>query len=121
MEVLTKLAWVCLIVVHLAPAMVLFIPSLIEKLYKLSRSDDIGLLIIHRGAMFLGIIVAALFAIIEPSARRFASVVVGISVIGFLIVYGRAGMPKSELRKIAIADVVALIPLGVVTYEAWGR
>jgi hypothetical protein len=45
--------------------------------------------------------------------------VVGISVIGFLLVYAAAGAPEGPLRTIAVVDALALIPLAIVGWKAW--
>ena len=42
-----------------------------------------------------------------------------ISVIGFLVVYSVGGAPKGPLQTIAIVDALALIPLVIVSWEAW--
>ncbi|WP_417625107.1 hypothetical protein [Paremcibacter congregatus] len=119
MEKLVKASWGLLALIHLMPALVLFKPSLVETLYGVTPEDDVGILLIHRGALFLAVLVAALFAIVDNNARRACSVVVAISIVGFLYVYILQGMPAGDLRKIAIADLIALIPLAFVSYRAW--
>ena len=39
--------------------------------------------------------------------------------VGFLIVYVRAGLPDGSLRTIALVDAVGLVPLALVAYAAW--
>ena len=90
-----------------------------ERLYDLSPKGDIGVLIVHRGALFLGIIVATLFATFDPSSRKVASVIAAISILGFLFVYARAGLPAGALRAIATGDLIALAPLAFVFAQAW--
>jgi hypothetical protein len=119
MELLTKIAWGLLALVHVAPAAVLLRPSLAEQLYGVSPTGEAGVLIIHRGALFLAIVALAIWAAFDEGARRAAGFAVAISVIGFLAVYWRAGAPAGALRTIAIADVVAIVPLAWVIYEAW--
>ncbi len=119
MELLVKIAWAALAAVHAAPAAVLFAPSLVEKLYGVSPDGEAGLLIVHRGALFLAVIAAALWALIQPTARQTATIVVAISMLGFLFVYARAGFPVGALRKIAVADAAALVPLAIVLWDAW--
>lgn len=119
MEVIIRIAWGLLVLLHVMPATVAFAPGLVEKLYGVSPTDDTGLLLVHRGALFLAVCVAALFAIFDAQSRRVASVVVAISMIGFLLVYLRAGLPAGELRKIAMADAVGLLPLLWVSVQAW--
>lgn len=119
MERLTIIAWLALAAVHVAPAAVLVAPDLTRTLYGVAPDGPAGLLIVHRGALFLAVLAAALFAAFSPDARRAASIVVGISVIGFLLVYARAGMPAGSLRTIAVVDAIALVPLAFVGYRAW--
>ncbi len=119
MELLTKIAWGLLALVHVAPAAVLLRPSLAQQLYGVSPTGEAGVLIIHRGALFLAIVALAVWAAFDDGARRAASLAVAISVIGFLIVYWRAGMPAGALRTIAIADMIAIVPLAFVVFAAW--
>lgn len=119
MEALTKIAWVLLALVHALPAAVLFVPALTQRLYSVEPAGEPGILIVHRGALFLAVVVAACYAAFEPGARRVASLVVGLSVVGFLFVYWRAGWPAGSLRTIAVVDLIALIPLVFVLYRAW--
>lgn len=120
MELTTKTSWLILaFVVHGAPAAVLFAPKLIERLYGIEASGDLGVLLVHRGALFFAVLAVAVLAAFDPSARKAASVVVGISMIGYLAVYGLAGFPEGPLRPIALVDTTGLIPLAIVTYQAW--
>jgi hypothetical protein len=118
-ERLTSLCWVLLAAVHAMPAAVLFRPQLTQAMYGVPAAGAAGLLIVHRGALFLAVLVVALYAAFDVDARRAASLVVGISVVGFLIVYALLGAPAGALRTIAIVDAVALLPLGLVAYRAW--
>lgn len=108
MEILTRIGWVLLALIHLLPSAVLFNPRLTEKLYGLTASSDVGLLIVHRGALFLAIVVSALWAAVDPAVRGLASVILTISMLGFLIIYWRAGMPVGALRMIAIVDIIGV-------------
>lgn len=119
MDRIVVAAWLSLAVVHLAPSIVLFAPALTERLYGPTPDGEVGVLVVHRGALFLGIVVAALLAAFDPPSRRLASVVVAVSVLGFLVVYARAGLPSGALRTIALVDAVALLPLGLVGWRAW--
>lgn len=121
LEPLAKCAWLALAAVHAAPAAVLFAPSLVQSLYGVSPDGAAGVLLIHRGALFLALVVACVLAAFDPAARRVGSVVVAISVVGFLLVYARAGMPAGALRTIAHVDLAGLVPLAFVAYHAWGR
>jgi hypothetical protein len=119
METITKLSWTILAVIHVMPALVLFVPDLTLQLYDVPSDGDMGILFTHRGGLFLGVFIAAFLAGFMPDMRRLASVVVAISVISFLFVYLRAGLPDNSLRKIAIIDVLALFPLAWVTWQSW--
>ena len=119
MEIATKIAWFLLALVHVSPAAVLFRPSLVQKLYGAALEGPTSLLLTHRGATFLAIVVAAVWAAFDPSVRRLCSVIVAIAVLGYLILYARAGLPEGPLRTIAAADALALAPLLLVTWGAW--
>lgn len=119
METLNRISWALLALVHVLPAAVLFVPSLVQRMYGIAPEGDPGVLLAHRGALFLGVVAVCLYALVEPSARRAAGLVVAISVIGFLFVYGRAGFPAGALWTIAIYDLVALLPLAWVLVAAW--
>lgn len=119
MENAVRLCWALLALVHAMPALVFFAPSLTQRLYDVSPDGDVGLLIVHRGALFLAILVTSLIALFDPEVRRAAFVIVAISVAGFLFAYVRAGMPDGALRTIAIVDLIALLPLAFVGWAAW--
>ena len=118
MEIWIRFAWLSLAVVHLAPSLVLFAPSLVQRLYGVAPTGDVGLLLVHRGALFLVVVVGALVSMFDPSVRRLMTLLVGISVVGFLLTYARAGFPEGPLRTIAVADAFALMPLVVVGWTA---
>lgn len=119
MEAVAKLAWVALAAIHATPAAVLFAPSVAQRLYGVSPTDELGILIVHRGALFLGIVVLAVWAAVDPNVRRAAGTVVAVSVVGYLAVYVRSGAPDGALRPIAIADAIALIPLAWTLWHTW--
>ncbi len=119
MEWVLKACWLFLALIHAAPAAVLFAPHMTERLYGLPAEGTAGLLLVHRGALFLAVLAAALFAAFSPEARRVAALVVGISVVGFLVVYARMGLPEGALRTVALVDAAALLPLAMVAWSAW--
>lgn len=119
MEIATRIAWLLLALAHVAPALVAFRPGLVEALYGVAPSGEAGVLLVHRGALFLAVVVVACLAAFDPAARRAASLVAAISMLGFLAVYLRAGAPAGALRRIAVVDAAALLPLAVVAFEAW--
>jgi len=119
MEISIKAAWLLLAALHATPAMSAFAPGLIEKLYGITPEGDTGILLIHRGALFLAVCLAALYAAFSPESRRLASLVLAISMIGYLIIYVQGGSPAGGLQNIAIPDAICLIPLFWVSYHAW--
>ena len=118
MELLVRLAWVSLALLHSPPAAVAVAPRLAERLYGIAPGGDLGVLIAHRGVLFAGVAGAALTGALHVPSRRLAAAVVGLSVVGFLLTYTRAGMPEG-LRTIALADLAALVPLALVTVAAF--
>lgn len=119
MEAVIKAAWAMLALIHLQPALVALRPGLAKRLYGLAPDGVLGVLIQHRGWLFLAVLAACLHAFLDPGARKAASLFVAISVIGFLTVYLRAGAPTGALRTIALVDAVGLLPLAVVLFMAW--
>jgi hypothetical protein len=119
METIIKTAWAAIAVVHIAPVMALFSPKALERLYGIAMDGDLRVLLTHRAALFLAIVVLSLFALVDPVSRRAASIVVATSVLGFLALYARAGLPRGPLRSIAAVDTFALVPLAIVLVAAW--
>ena len=119
MEWIVKIAWALLALVHVPPAAVLIRPALTEQLYGVSASGETGVLLIHRGALFLAVAGLAVFAALDPASRKAAGFALTVSMIGFLVLYLRAGAPAGSLRTIAIMDAIALIPLALVLFDAW--
>ncbi len=121
MERLTRISWGILALIHVIPAGVFFFPSIVTHIYGDVLNEDIGILLIHRGALFFSVLVSAIFALFDVHVRKVCSVIVSISILGYLYVYVSHGMPFGELRKIAIVDLSAIIPLAFVTYMAWRK
>lgn len=119
MEIVTKLAWVALALIHAPPAAALVSSAAVERLYNVRAEGDLGVILTHRGALFLALVIASVWAAFDPSVRRAVGLVVAISVLGFLAVYARAGMPPGALRTIAIVDGAALLPLAWILFDAW--
>ena len=118
-EIATKAAWLALALLHVVPSLVAFVPALTLRLYDVEPNGDVGVLIVHRGALFAAIVVGAAYAAFVPDARRVTSLVVAISLIGFLLIYAWAGMPSGSLRTIAFADLIGFVPLALVILQAW--
>ena len=118
MEVLTKAAWALLALLHLAPSLPFFAPAMVERLYGVDPAGDAGVLLAHRGALFLVVLVAALVAMWSVETRKLVAALCAISMIGFLMLYARAGSLAGPLRKIAVADLIGLLPLAFVSWRA---
>ena len=115
---LERVAWGVLALIHLLPAIALVRPSLIERLYGVAPGGEVHLLLHHRAALFAAILATAVWALLDPAARPLAALVIGISMIAFLVLYVAGGMPAG-LRTIAVADCVGLPALAYVAWRAW--
>lgn len=119
MELTIRVAWGALALIHASPAAVLFAPGLIRSLYGVDGRGDLGVLLTHRGGLFLAVVAVCLLALVDPGARRAASLVTAVSVVSFLAVYALAGLPAGPLQVVAWADLLALAPLALVASAAW--
>ena len=59
MDIYTKIAWLALAAVHVAPAAVSIRPSPTARPYGVAPADDVGVLLAHRGALFLWLVALA--------------------------------------------------------------
>lgn len=121
MDWLVRIAWVALALIHIMPAAAAFAPAMTARLYGVAPHGPLALLLAHRGALFLAVALVALLAAVSPEARRAAALVTGVSVISFLVLYARAGLPEGPLRTIATVDALALAPLAFVIVDALRR
>jgi hypothetical protein len=115
---LVTLAWLALVLVHAPPALATFSPQMRKRMYSVDDAGPLGLILAHRGVLFLAVASVCVLAAFNTEARLAAALVTTISVVGFLIGYVVGGAPK-RLRTIAVVDAVALIPLGVVLVDVW--
>ncbi|OSZ72417.1 hypothetical protein CAP39_03490 [Sphingomonas sp. IBVSS1] len=114
-----RAAWAVLALIHALPALALFNPGLISRLYGVAPGDGAFLLLHHRAALFLGVLILCLWAAAVPGVRQAASVVVAVSMLSFLWLWQGAGRPAA-LNSIAIADLIGLPALAWVMWRAWG-
>jgi len=114
-----RLAWGLLALVHITPALALFAPSLLTKLYDVKSGDPLFLLMHHRAALFLTVVVACIWCALDPTPRRLGVVLVSISMLSFLALYFANGNPPA-LKQIAIADLIGLPALVYVAWRAFG-
>jgi hypothetical protein len=89
-------------------------------MYGVDEGGPLGVILTHRGVLFLAVAAVCVLAAFVPSARVAAALVVSISLIGFLATYVLGGAPK-RLRTIALIDAIALAPLALVLIEVWPR
>lgn len=115
---IARICWAVLGLIHLLPALALFRPAMIGRLYGVETGSTAFLLLHHRAALFLAVLVVCLWALARPEVRPLASVAVGISMLSFLWLYLAAGQPPA-LRQIAIADVIGLPFLAVAAWQAF--
>jgi hypothetical protein len=113
-----RLAWGLLVLVHMTPALALFAPSLLTKLYGVKSGEPMFLLMHHRAALFLAVVVACIWCALDPGPRRLGVVLVAISMLSFLALYFTNGSPAS-LKQIAIADLIGLPALVYVAWKAF--
>jgi hypothetical protein len=113
-----RIAWGLLAVVHITPALALFAPSLLTRLYGVQRGEPLFLLMHHRAALFLAIFVACVWCAIDPHPRKLGVVVVAISMVSFLALYIANGSPPA-LKQIAVADLIGLPAFAYVAWKAF--
>lgn len=109
-----------LVLIHITPASMLFRPGAIGKMYQVDAAGPIAVLLHHRAALFVIVVIACIWAVLDPGARRLAAVVVATSMLSFLAIYWHAGSPAS-LRSIALADSAGLPFLGFVLWAVFAR
>jgi hypothetical protein len=91
---------------------------MIATLYGVPLGSTTFLLLHHRAALFLGVLVICVWAALRPDVRQLASVAVAISMLSFLWLYAAAGQPPA-LRQIAIVDLVGLPFLAMAAWLAF--
>jgi hypothetical protein len=114
-----SLAWLALVLVHAAPALAAFSPALRKRLYGVEENQGLAIMLAHRGALFLAVAAACAYAAFDGAARPLASIVAGVSVLSYLLIYASHGAPKGALRTVAIVDAIALAPLTMVLADVW--
>ena len=115
---IASVCWAILGLIHLMPALALFRPSMISVLYGVPSGSATFLLLHHRSALFLSVLLTCIWAVLRPEVRPLASVVVAISMLSFLWLYTATGQPP-ELRQIAIVDFAGLPFLAMAIWLAF--
>lgn len=118
MEWAVRIGWAILALIHATPALALFRPALISKLYGVSKGSPLFLLLHHRAALFFIILILCIWAMVALDVRRVAVVAVGLSMLSFLWLYMQAGAPPA-LKTIALADLIGIPALAFVGWRAF--
>lgn len=108
MDTLERIAWLGLALIHLMPAVALFTPGGLARLYGIKPGGAILALLEHRTLLFAGILALCLWSALDPQPRPAALAATAISVLGYFVIYRRHGMPAGPLRTIAKVDLLAL-------------
>ena len=104
-----RILWLVLAAGHAMPVLPLFRPGTLEQLYGIAPDGDFATLLRHRAALFLAIVVVAVWCAFDSRARRLGLAVLATSLIGFLTLYLTGGSSPG-LRQIALVDA-ALLPV----------
>jgi len=112
------ICWLLVALVHLIPALALFRPALITRLYGVAPGSPLFLLMHHRAALFFAVLVACVWAAFDPGGRKLAAVIAAISMLSFLALYHSRGRPAA-LGTIALVDLIGLAPLAWAGWHAF--
>ena len=115
---LQLILWLVLAAIHAMPALALFRPATLTTLYGVTADSPLFLLMQHRAALFLAVFAACVWAAFVPEGRKLSVVVVGISMVSFLVLYASAGSPE-PLKRIAVVDLAGLPVLAGVAWLAF--
>lgn len=116
---LVTVSWLLLLLIHATPAVAAFSKRLRVQMYAVDETPTLGVVLAHRGMLFLAVALACFIAARDPASRPLAVVVTGISVLGFLALYARARFPEGPLRGIALVDLIGVPPLALVAADAF--
>ena len=115
-----KLCFAVLALIHIVPASMLVRPQAIGRLYRIDASGPLLSLLQHRAALFAIVVLACIWAMIDPASRRLAVAVIATSMLSFLAIYWHAGSPPA-LKTIALADLAGLPFLAIAGWIAFAR
>jgi hypothetical protein len=120
MIIIERICYAILALIHIIPASMLFRPGSIGKLYRMEAGGPLLTLLHHRAALFAIVVIACLWAMVDPVSRRLAVVVIATSMLSFLAVYWHAGSPPA-LKSIAKADLIGLPFWAFVAWSAFAK
>ena len=115
-----RLCYAVLALIHILPASMLFRPQAIGRLYRVDASGPLLALLHHRAALFAIVVLACIWAIVDPASKKLAVAVIATSMLSFLAIYWNAGSPAA-LKSIALADMAGIPFLGFVAWTAFAR
>ena len=115
-----KLCFAVLALIHIVPASMLFRPQAIGRLYRIDAIGPLLALLQHRAALFAIVVLACIWAMVDPASRRLAVAVIATSMLSFLAIYWHAGSPPAH-KTIALADLAGLPFLGIGGWIAFAR
>ncbi len=96
-------------IIHLIPLTGLFGAGRLAALYGLEiRDPSLRILLQHRAVLFGMVGGILIFAAVQPSWRPVALLVGLISAVSFLLIAQRVGGYNLALRRVVIADIVAI-------------
>ena len=112
------ICWLLVGLVHLIPALALFRPALITRLYGVAPDSPLLLFMHHRAALFFAVFIACIWAAFDPGGRKLATLLAAISMLSFLFLYVIYGRPAA-LGTIALVDLIGLVPLAWAGWHAF--
>jgi hypothetical protein len=118
MNLAVNIGWVLIALIHATPALALFRPTLLTKLYGIKTASGLFTFMHHRAALFLVIVVMCIWAMFRPEVRPLSVVCTGISMGTFIAIWAMSGAPTA-LRTIAIYDMVGLVILLFIGWQAF--
>jgi hypothetical protein len=118
MIIIERLCYAILALIHIMPASMLLRPGAIGQLYKIDASGPLLALLHHRAALFAIVVIACLWAMVDPATRRLSVVVIATSMLSFLAIYWHAGSPPA-LKCFALADLAGLPFLAFAIWRAF--
>jgi hypothetical protein len=101
------LSWGALALIHAAPGLAFFKPSLITKLYGVELTSPLFPLLHHRSALFLNVVLSCTVAAFSRPSRLLAAATTAVSMVSFLGIFLLHGQQKS-LKSIAMVDLAGL-------------
>jgi hypothetical protein len=66
---ITKICWALLGLIHAVPALALFRPALLARMYGIDAASDIHTLMQHRAALFLVIVIISFWTMARSEVR----------------------------------------------------